>query len=339
MSSSISNSESVADVAFNAIRLRRVPATVFIRHLWQDRTGQTLVIVAFLLSGAGWLLRGTLPEDLQNDQHYAYQKLTWRENADVVLLGDSRTWVALSPQEMSNELNDLRILNFGFGSVGYSADYLQAADRVWDRLSDRKIAVVGITPRSLRQISQDDNHFVASSRTFSLYSAWKSRWLGWAPGFWSPIDAGTMKRLMHGTKPGSARRLDDGSCQPRDEQVDHAVALNYYQNVQRDPIREEVVERLLAKVRDWTTQGIVVYGFRPPTCPAMEAMEQDFHEESFVAAFEAAGGHWLSPSQQDLQTFDGSHLDFPSARLFSIRLASLIRATEPCGAGQLIVCP
>jgi len=300
--------------------------TRMIQSLALDRTAQTLLIAVAILA----CVRAPWPSTLHEDRYYYYEKLTWKANADVVILGDSRALVALAPKTMAADLTNLRVRNFSFAGVGYSSDYLTAAEKVWDDQGPAKIALLGITARSLRGVSQKDNQFINSSKTLSLSTYWKARCLGWVPQVWRPLDRPFLEQLVRGQpqQRSAARRDADGWFEPRADNGGNAESLHYYREIRHDPIRSDCIDLLLAKVREWTEQGIHVYGFRPPTCQEMEALEDDFAEASFAQAFEDAGGRWLAPSPAGLTTCDASHLDRRSVTVFSERVAKAVSLTE-----------
>lgn len=308
-------------------------ATRKLRGLLADRTAQCLMVVAAILG----LCRVPWSSTQLDDSFYYYQKLTWKQNADVVILGDSRPMVALSPTAMSGDLKGLRIRNFSFSGVGYSADYLTAAEQVWDNeRDDARIALLGITPRSLRRVSLKANRFTSSARTYTPLTYWKARWLSWVPQTWPALDRPFLKVLTHAGAPGDFKLYRDayGWFEPCPQHADLAATTTYYRRIQNDPICPEIVDRVLDRVRRWSAIGIHVYGFRPPTCREMEALEDDFAEESFVRSFEAAGGRWISPPSDDLATYDASHLDADSVSKFSHRIARAVFVCEYDSPGQ-----
>ena len=301
-------------------------AATAIRGALVDRTWQTLGIAFIILA----FVRAPMPDESCEPRYFDYQKLTWRGNADAVIVGDSRALVGLSPGIMSKEIEGMRIRNFAFGAAGYSADYLEAAETVLDHRSPRKMLILGITPRSLRDVSVKMNQFISCSQSMSIPACCKSRWLGWVKFVWPPLDRPTFEQIFLGReqKYAKAIRHCDGWSAPQAQHIDYSEAITTYRQWQRDPISEVITNRILSKVQDWTGRGIHVYGFRPPTCPEMEEVEDDFDELTFVKAFQDAGGVWLSPSQKDLKTFDASHLDAQSARLYSTRVAHSIEMIE-----------
>lgn len=298
-----------------------------IRALLHDRTLQTLLFTVAVLA----VVRTPIPDDLEEPRYYDYQKLLWKGNSDVIILGDSRSLVGLSPGIMGSELKQLRIRNFAFAGVGYSAQYLAAGETIWDRTCPgTKIALLGITPRAFRQVSIKSNQFISCSQSLTLPAYCKSRWLGWVKFVWPPLDRPVIEQIVFGAdqKYYKAVRYSDGWSEPQAAHIDYQESLNAYKHFKADPISDEIMSHFLDKVREWTDQGIHVYGYRPPTCAEMEALEDDFDEVAFIQTFEKAGGRWISPSEQDLSTYDASHLDRTSSRLYSQRVAQSIRISE-----------
>jgi len=301
-----------------------------LRAILMDRTGQALGLASTLLLVTAVAMRGLYPFDFRERIYFDYQRLQWNAEADLVLIGDSRTMIGVSPGAMTELLPELRIRNFAFGAAGYSDQYLDATETTLDRVHGARMILLGITARTLRRTSLGDNEFVRSSGTQSAYNVWKSGWGGAIQHYWRPLDRRHPSELGPGGEPGAAARWHrDGWVEPWDAQVNPAVTLRYYAELQQEGIDAAIVDRLLTRVRQWTDRGIRVYGFRPPTCDAMVAVETDFDEAAFVREFQRAGGQWLSPSGEGMTTYDGSHLDRPSALLLSHRLAELIAEKEP----------
>lgn len=89
---------------------------------------------------------------------------------------------------------------------------------------------------------------------------------------------------------------------------------------------------LLDRVRAFHEEGICVCAFRPPVPPQVMALEDEIglvDYEDLAAALEAAGAHWIEVDASTLRSYDGSHLDGPSARALSAQLARGI--TAACG--------
>ena len=110
---------------------------------------------------------------------------------------------------------------------------------------------------------------------------------------------------------------------------DTSYSARFYKDLFTDnQVSQEVVDELLVYVKKWTSQGIHVVGFRPPTSHAIRQYEHEkggFVEVDFVKQFETAGGIWIPVPADDYQTFDGNHLDNQSAKQLATDLARQIK--------------
>jgi hypothetical protein len=92
---------------------------------------------------------------------------------------------------------------------------------------------------------------------------------------------------------------------------------------------QALLDTVLMQVREWRSQGIQVFAFRPPTTDEMVAVEDSlsgFPALDVRRQWEAAGGIWLDPGpNSDYVSYDGSHVDWGSAKLLSARLAWAMR--------------
>ena len=100
-------------------------------------------------------------------------------------------------------------------------------------------------------------------------------------------------------------------------------------------INNQVTEKNLKIVTDqvqqWTNQGVLVFGFRPPTTHKMVALEDSlsgYNELVVKTEFTKAGGKWLDFNLDDYTTYDGSHLQKESAIKLSIDLANKIKSID-----------
>lgn len=294
------------------------------RAMVSDRTFQALALAVML--GSAYALRVHQPLSLEDDHAFWYDKLSWHDSADVVILGDSRSHMGLLPEVLASDGFPGRVLNFGFSGVRMSDEYLDAAEKVWNTRSQSRIAVIGVTPQSLRSRPRSTDQFSRTRDSHTAYRHWKARWLGWVEERWPPMTRRVLDQILQGVdRPRFATRHHaDGWVEAITSNVDCEVQFEAYRKLRQTPVSDHLSESVVTRVRSWTRQGIRVYGFRPPTCVEMEAIELDFGEAEFIAEFEAAGGIWVTPSEAGLRTFDGSHLDVASAREFSRRLADSI---------------
>ena len=110
---------------------------------------------------------------------------------------------------------------------------------------------------------------------------------------------------------------------------DTSYSARFYEDIFTDnQVSEEVITGLMEFVERWTSMGIHVVGFRPPTSHTIRQLETErggFSEADFAQRFTDAGGCWSPVSTDAYQTFDGNHLEHQSARRISADLGRLIR--------------
>jgi hypothetical protein len=299
-----------------------------------DRTLIALIIAAIGVLSLGFLRQNDIT-GLSPDAFFV-EKTTWSDCADVVLAGDSRIYRGLAPEEIGRALPDAKILNFGFSAAAYSTDYLDAIENVLYREGDNRIILMGVSPWCLTPGAIADN------------------------GFREYFDKKETERFMtrHFGDIYHRFRPFDYSIDTRGIHVDLGIgddAEHYYQRFGRDgwaeshrvpehpqevalkaitqahieagPVSLAAVDTLLSRVSEWVSEGIRVFGFRPPTFSERVVIEDSishFDEPLFVHQFQAAGGVWLDVDQDGYHTYDGSHLHFSDARRLSRELGQWI---------------
>ena len=270
----------------------------------------------------------------------AAEKIRWKQCADVVLMGDSRTQRNLSPAEMARHVTGYRIFNYAFDSAGFSAEYLLAGEGVLDPQSPKKILILGITPLSLTP------HAVAKNRFKETISrgaeAYFDIYLGDVLRLVEPMSAREACSMI---APSLLKRryyrecFTDGWIASSQAPEDHQEALIGYRNLftKETSVDHRILERLAAQVRLWTSSGIRVFGLRPPSCTEMAELENEvsgFREAAVVAAFTAAGGVWMPTRQDGYNSYDGAHLRYDSAQEFSREVALFVRQSLEAPAAQ-----
>ncbi len=271
------------------------------------------------------------PDDhvgLQLDVFWA-NKLDWKGAADCVIAGDSRACRCVAPPVLADRDEFARVLNFAFDSIGYSAAYLEAIERVVDPEARRRTIVLAITPYSLTPAAVRNNEFEFRRRWLpgqsraGMYARQSLRFL-------RPMRVDDLPSLVRGGR--DEARSTDYECR-----TDGWLAMDrlggnttmyvaqYERALRENAVDDDVVIGLLETVRRWSADGMTVFGFRPPIAGPILEVEQrcsGFDQEAFVEAFERAGGRWLDLPPTGFQTYDGSHLGRDEARRFS-RLLSL----------------
>jgi len=265
-------------------------------------------------------------------------KADWHNEADIVVTGDSRVLTAVSTVAMNRILPDRRILNFAFPGVGYEPRYLAGTRALLARDSRRPTIVVGVSPRSLTLGSCRQRWFGPAADQQAL-SRRLYRHASVLLRLTRPIDHADLMITLGLARPAWSRVFmhyhPDGWLAADMTPPNIAKRLTEYETKfnedEEGPVSQAVIDMLMAGVRAWRIQEIDVFGFRPPSCAVMlavEAKHAGFDEAAFVRQFEATGGVWLDVDQTGYRTHDGSHISADAAGVFSEDLARMLRAYE-----------
>ena len=296
-----------------------------------DRTLLTLALTAVLACGAAWLrpyshVSGMIPT------RFWLQKMRLRQDSDVVVAGASRVLEGISPEEMTAALPGRRIANFGFGHTGFDAPFLAAIRaRLDPATSDPVIALsiqpLGFTRHSTDPVYSEFHKWYTSSRRQLL----ADDWLAWVQHQFRPMGSKAIRDAWRGRREQGSRVFrQDGwvAAAPIPETPNRAAEI-FPELFRENPLAPAMIDRLLEEVGGWRSQGIRVFGFRPPIPPWLDELEwklSGFAYPDFIRRFEAAGGVWLAPERQGYHCYDGAHLAEESARRYSRTLAEALRA-------------
>lgn len=245
----------------------------------------------------------------------------------LVLCGDSRTYRGMSPEEMQNVLPDFSIYNFAYSSGSFSAFMLDQIEKRLDFDAPVKVLYLGITPYSLTPKAAKDGH-IRQEMARKKEEVWEALYLDPVKQFFEPYQ-------FDWDKPGDSvlyiqNYKATGWVATTKIPPDPGEAIPIYmRDFQDNTVSNTMIDSLVSRVERWTEKRVIVFAGRPPTTNAMINLENTisgFDESGFVRKFEQAGGIWLQTDVNDYQSFDGSHLDIPSAIKFSTDIASMIKA-------------
>jgi len=247
---------------------------------------------------------------------------------NIVLSGDSRIYRGLAPAQFDAVLKGTKTFNFGFSGGGHNPLIFREIDRILNDDPARTHAVVlGITPYSLTPKAQMNAEYLdykAKGPPASLQGIYD---------WFRPLSFSRLKKLAAGKTAKPSNEVysygDDGWVRSDWVKRDTGAELaNYKANFDGNRVDQAAIDAVISKTADWAAQGIIVVAFRPPTTPAMIALENTasgFNETAFKAAFRAAGGLWVEAGQH-YETYDGSHLTPESGEQLSKIIASAIEA-------------
>lgn len=297
------------------------------------RTAATLALSLALALGVGAALppppRFQVNEGVHPERFWA-MKLRWGASFDVALGGDSRVFRGLSPATMSEALGGLRIANFGFSSLGFTGPYLDSLGALLDPRSPRRVIFLGVTPHSLTHHAARANGYL-SERARSPQGVRARLYLSPLSSFFRPV---SLDQWLDSSPPGGAYIQNfhtDGWVASRLLPETPDSALPEYERI-LEPLDPALVRALLARVERFRREGVEVVACRPPSSPAIRALEErrtGFQEAQIAACLTRAGARWLRVG--DYPTYDGSHLREDGALAWSRDLAAALARGEDDG--------
>ncbi|MBN2211893.1 MAG: hypothetical protein JW709_10905 [Sedimentisphaerales bacterium] len=296
------------------------------KSLFKDRLVWSLLLAVALITGFA-ALRPPTNHGLYRETFWC-QKAHWQHCADIVITGDSRVGMGVSPAALAASLPEsMRIYNYGFNANGYSAAYLTAVESLLDPQSKNPTIILGVTPRSLTDNAAGRNFFTVY-RKKSPWQCWANNHLTFLLRHTDTLGFSDVRRRLF--DPEKALRMQyeyypDGwiAVDSRRDRPESKLD-NYIREFKDNPVDPAVVDDLMKQTRAWTDSHIRVFAFRVPSCPQMVEIENTysgFDESAFRARFEAAGGRWIPLDQSAYHTFDGSHLTRDGAEKLSHDLA------------------
>jgi len=321
------------------------PRSIRISYQWVSDRITITIVVSVMLCVTFATRREHNHTGLSSDRFWS-TKLGWSKNTDLVACGDSRVLNAVSPSAIESVLPVVNARNFGFSGAGYSAEYLEAAGRVVDPKSEQPTVILGITPHSLTPGACLRNTYIEEKNKPSARLAHGDA-IDRTLFYFRPMDTKQFRRLFRVSRRSKqlTQLNPDGWRAVQTDHVDHNNVIEHYRSqlFENNTVDWSIVDSLCQTVYLWTSKGIRVFAFRPPTCTEMEAVENErsgFNEDKFIRQFEQGGGIWLDLTSSDLTCYDGSHINRNSAKTFSRRLAEAIsdygKHTDDAGSAGLI---
>ena len=301
-------------------------------NIFKERMFLVMILAVICFLVARWALPVAQSKGMYSKAHMA-MKVLWVSQGDIVIGGDSRAEIDVSPQMMKQELGEKRILNFAFSGTGYSHSYLSALEKVVDLSGGQPTIILEANPYLFTQKAMTFNTFeqakenvVSSKRMFALNFESFMRWT--LP---MPILPYLRQKLLNDIviPEWSFERFEDGYVAanlvpPNPTRLfnDQYFALKYHDNI----IDDEIVNRVLRTIKQWQQKGITVYMFRAPLLNEILLQEDRLStlaQQPWKDKFIQAGINWLEIPNHlfENQTYDGQHLNPDAACQYSLLLA------------------
>jgi len=309
--------------------------------------GQERVLRTFILAAMGLALFAYLKPASPDPMENTRARLTWfylnkthqPPEYDAVIIGDSRGLRGISPGTMEKILPDLQIFNFSFNAGGMNPEMFTEAEKLLSDTASQPIIILATTSLSFQTWKQDNSQFreyAAKPRD----QVWMYLKGGNLSEYFQPMSPAIFPRKWLGMKPPvlvwEEFHQDGWIASDQQPWSDYSDLTEHQQKLAPYRVDQNAISNYMSQVRDWTSNGILVIGFTPPSNPATIEVEDaalDFDPSGFRSQFETAGGTWLDLPREGYETYDGSHLTKASAVRFSEVLAqSIARYLPPAAA-------
>jgi hypothetical protein len=262
------------------------------------------------------------------------EKLDWGPSSDVVVVGDSRTYRGVDPSSFAGT-HPRGCVNFGFSSATLSPEFLSKAAAALAPDGDR-ILIIGLTAASLRAPLPNRDGFVAAGIEYGrlhmplrLARAIEEWELMVAP-FAIDRGFGDSVQAARATADEYSQRFHPNGWVESDRAVDDPVGAGLAvvrRDFERSPHSPRAVDELVSAVRRLSVGGTRVFVFRPWVPDAVSSEEDRIGGLDWSAVrtrLQSAGARWVDIRVPGLRSYDGTHLDGPSARRVSAELSRSI---------------
>ncbi|BEQ15099.1 hypothetical protein FAK_21650 [Desulfoferula mesophila] len=249
---------------------------------------------------------------------------------EVVIVGNSKVNMGLSPRHLSRASGRQKIFNFGFVACCLNKKYLKHASALLDPNISDPTLVLGICPHCFFRPSPINGYNYWSSQSVPQREAIMRQ--AWMENVSLKAIAKTSARNLQNLTKGLplSYYFPDGweACYPGRMKHPEMYAESSKKLLTRFRVQPRIVTEFLEAVYDIHQEGITLYGYRPPCSASVRELESgkggvDFQELS--KSFEQAGGKWIDIDPVRYQSFDGAHLDFRNAMRLSQEVGAAMR--------------
>lgn len=286
----------------------------------------TLLIAAVFVVSMSFILP-------KNDEKYLGDMFWVRKtfasaNKNIVLMGDSRVYRGLSPAVMQQVLPTAKILNFGYSNGGLNPIMFEAAE---NKLTSGKtrVIVLGITANALSDYTKENKQYLQELKRpreeviERLYLAPISYWFSATSPEKLKVSFNTQNKAKQSWY--ISKYHMNGYVESDKFPVDTLEAIASYTNDFKNfQVDDKHMDSLFKQVRSWTNKGILVVAYRPPISQPMLDLENSmarYNKNRIAEGIQSAGGHWIDLQNGSYKTYDGSHIDRPSAKKLSLKIA------------------
>ncbi len=250
----------------------------------------------------------------------------------VVFAGDSRIFRGISPEHFRETFPGADGVNLGYSALGYHPRYMDFVHERLDTTAERPLVVIGISAHPFTPEGFEAANFLWEKNGKKKEEIIQYMYFYNFNKLVAPFD---ILDLMSGNRRRKAEMNDqvtyhfNGWMESYQLNPDTTFYNKRYRNAfinnQWDSVQ---TEGFLRTIREWTSQGIGVVGFRTPASYTLQHLEDSlsgFSVEAFKKRFLDCGAKWVEVDPGRYRTYDGNHLEHESAVRFSRDLGRAIR--------------
>lgn len=288
--------------------------------LYYYRALITLLVAVALVFAIGSWRPAPISSTVLKEKFWA-DKVHGRKKYPVVFAGDSRVYRGVDPETLKNELGGLSVLNYGFSSAGFNDLMFREISHRLDTASAKRVVILGITPYSLTPKAQRNSH-ILQEKDRPWDEVFSRRFIAPFLNYFDPIKPEDLINYKPDAPGYYEDFMRDGWVASEKIPKDPEFALkSYITNFEQNTVSDTVVNNLVQQVREWRSEGIILFALRMPSTEKMEHLEDSlsgFKEGVIRSKLTAAGGIWLDVANRNtLDSYDGSHLSRTAAKAFT----------------------
>lgn len=269
-----------------------------------------LILVPLFIFTLGKILPEQPSSSLLRDSFWA-NKVANGKQYDIVVVGDSRIYRGVNPDIIS-ERSGGSVFNFGFSSAGLDPILLGNAVKLL-KPDGMKILLIGVTPASFTGESLKNEHYL-SLRNIPEKDLWIQQNLYPYLTFFNAYSLADLKKISKGENYFQTFYPNGFVYSEKTPSDTFEAVKSYIKFLDKNQIDHQSKNIFLGLIKRLNAQGIKSYGFRVPVATPIRTIENSvFNFRLFRNEFTDAGGHWLSLPPYGFRSYDGSHLDGPSA--------------------------
>lgn len=256
-----------------------------------------------------------LPSSQMSMDAFWANKIASSKKYDIIFIGDSRIYRGVNPSIVS-QITSSSTFNYGFSAAGLDSSLIFSGIKQLDE-DGKKMIIFGITPSSFTEEASKNEHLKTLEK-ISSKDLWIRKNIYPYLQFFDSYNLSEIKKAIK-HESYSQECQADGFIYSNKFPSDSLAALNdYTAYFKRTSLSKLQLNKFLNILKQLNSRGIRCYAFRVPISSPMSVLESQYFDfDAFKIKLESTGAQWISIPQYGFISYDGSHLNGPSANKLS----------------------